>query len=520
MPVDLWHVALASLPLVVLLVALLRLGWSGARSGLVALAVALVLAVTVFATPAAAVGVALGRGLAVSVDVLYIIWAALLLDRLADGAGAIESIGAAVGRLTTDRLWQLLIIGFAFSSFLQGVAGFGVPVAVTAPLLVGLGFGPLEAAAVPLLGHAWAVSMGTMGSSFQAIRSVTGLPRPGLGAWISILLGMAAVVTGFAVAHLHGGWAAVRRSFWGVLVLGSAMAATQLAFSLTRQWTIAAFAAGMVGMGVSMLLARHAQAHADRRNGSSAVGLPAREAMPARLAFLPYAILIVLVAAATLVGPLREALGRIQVTLQFPGVPTGRGWNAGASSYALPLPGHPGSLLLYTTALTALLYGRRGVALPAWRAVWTGARAQGVPTTVTIVLLVWVAMVMTYSGMTFLLARGLAAVFGVFFPFVSPFIGLIGTVITGSNTTSNLLFGALQRDGALLLALSPTLIAALQSAGGALGSMLTPAKVVLATATTGSVGQEGRVMRVTLRYALMMTAGMGLVGWLAAALRL
>jgi lactate permease len=513
MPVDLWHVALASLPLVVLLVALLRLGWSGARSGLAALAVALALAVTGFATTGAALGVALGRGLAVSFDVLYIIWAALLLDRLADGAGAIESIGAAVGRLTTDRLWQLLIIGFAFSSFLQGVAGFGVPVAVTAPLLVGLGFGPLEAAAVPLLGHSWAVSMGTMGSSFQAIRSVTGLPRFGLGAWISVLLGFAGVATGFAIAHLHGGWPAIRRYFWGVLVLGTAMAATQLLLALTRQWTIAAFAAGMVGMGTSMLLARRAQMTASRDNGPS-VPAAAAPAMSARLAFLPYSILIVVVAVATVVGPVRDLLGRVQFTFWFPGIATGHGWSPGESSYVLPLPGHPGSLLLYAVVLTALLYARAGVALPSWRTVWRGARDQGVPTTVTIVLLVWVAMVMNYSGMTFLLARGLTTVFGALFPLVSPFIGLLGTVITGSNTSSNLLFGALQRDGAVLLGVSPTLIAALQSAGGALGSMLTPAKVVLATATTASLGREGPVMRVTIRYALIMIASLGVLGLL------
>jgi len=144
--------------------------------------------------------------------------------------------------------------------------------------------------------------------------------------------------------------------------------------------------------------------------------------------------------------------------------------------------------------------------------VWSAVAAQGLPTSATILSLVGVAMVMSYSGMTFLLARSLSRTIGALFPLVSPFLGLLGTVITGSNTNSNVLFGALQRDGARLLTMDPVLMAALQTAGGALGSMLAPAKVVLATATTGLAGQEGRVMRITARYALVLTAALGLFG--------
>ena len=121
---------------------------------------------------------------------------------------------------------------------------------------------------------------------------------------------------------------------------------------------------------------------------------------------------------------------------------------------------------------------------------------------------------MAYSGMTFVLARGLTAAVGPLFPLLSPFLGLLGTVITGSNTNSNVLFGALQRDAARLLQMNPVLMAALQTAGGALGSMVAPAKVVLATATTGLAGREGPVIRITARYALLLTALMGFIGML------
>ncbi len=262
MPADLWRVAAATLPLAVLLIGLLRLGWRGTTAALAGLGMAVVLALVAFQTPAAAIGVALWRAVALSLNVLYIIWAALLLYQLAEQVGAIRSIGEAVAHLTEDHVLQLLIIGFAFSSFLQGVAGFGVPVAVTAPLLMGLGFAPLESAAIPLVGHAWAVTMGDMASSFQALRSVTGLPPRDLGIWIAVLLGLVSVATGFAVAHIHAGLRPFRRAFGAILALGLAMGGTQLLLALTQHWIIASFGAGMVGLVVSMGLARLARRRA------------------------------------------------------------------------------------------------------------------------------------------------------------------------------------------------------------------------------------------------------------------
>ncbi|MGH2349813.1 MAG: L-lactate permease [bacterium] len=524
MPSDVWYVGAAALPLAVLLVGLLGLGWRGTTAGLVALGIAVALAVLVFQTPVPAVGIALWRAAALSLNVLYIIWTALLLYQFADSSGAIRSIGDAVAHLTEDHVLQLLIIGFAFSSFLQGVAGFGVPVAVTAPLLMGLGFGPLESAAVPLIGHAWAVTMGDMASSFQALRSVTGLSPRELGIWIAVFLGLASVASGFAVAHVHAGLRPFRRAFGAILALGIAMGGTQLALALTQHWIIASFGAGMVGLVVSMGLARLARARAGYfgllpewppPGGRREPERPAPSAtpeMPFHVAFLPYYTLIAVVALATFVPPLHEVLERIRVGFAFPAVTTGLGWISEATTFDLAIFGHPGALLLYTTGCAALIFraiGRRG---PQWRQVWAATAAQGVPTTVTILALVGIAMVMSYSGMTFLLARSLSGAVGALFPLLSPFLGMLGTIVTGSNTNSNVLFGALQRDGARLLEMDPVLMAALQTAGGALGSMLAPAKVVLATATTGLAGQEGRVMRITARYALAMTAALGLLG--------
>ncbi len=532
MPTDPWRVILAAAPVAVLLVGLLVLRWPGVRAALAALAVTVLLAVLVYATPVRGLAAALARAAVLSLHVLYIVWAALLLYEIADGVGAIASIGDAVARLTEDHVLQLLIIGFAFSAFLQGVAGFGVPVAVTAPLLLGLGFPPLQAAAVPLVGHAWAVTMGDMASSFQALRAVTGLPARALGVWTAVLLGGAAVATGFAVAHVHAGTRPFRRAFGAIVVLGAVMGGVQLLLALAQHWIVASFGAGMVGLAAGMGLARLA-----RRRGPAWLGtLPAwpppegrREpprpapaghpAMGFHEAFLPYYTLIGVVGCATFVAPVRRLLESVVVTVRFAPVPTELGWPGEGGEVHLQIFGHPGALLLYAAALTVLLYRRRARAPASWPRVWAKVAAQGVPTSAAVVLLVAVATVMGSSGMTLLLAQGLVTLVGPLFPLLSPLVGLLGTVITGSNTNSNVLFGAVQRDAARLLGMDPVLMAALQTAGGSLGSMVAPAKVVLATATTGLAGQEGRVMRVTARYALVMTAALGLVGLALQALR-
>jgi lactate permease len=233
-------------------------------------------------------------------------------------------------------------------------------------------------------------------------------------------------------------------------------------------------------------------------------------------AFLPYYTLVGVVGAATFVSPVRRALESVALAVHFPAVPTGLGWPGEGGTVHLAPFAHPGALLLYACGLTVLLYRVRGKEVPDWGRVGRRVLRQGLPTSVAILLLVAVATVMASGGMTFLLARGLVAVVGPAFPLVSPLVGLLGTVVTGSNTNSNVLFGALQRDAARLLGMDPVLMAALQTSGGSLGSMVAPAKVVLATATVGLTGHEGQVMRLTVRYALAMTLSLGAVGLLLA----
>ena len=157
---------LAVIPIILILLLMIGFKWEAARAGGAGYLTALFIASVFFGSDVELLAYAHARALLLTLDVLLIIWAAFLLYRVADEAGAISTIGQALPRLTADRGMQALIIGWVFASFLQGVGGFGVPVAVIAPILVGLNFPPLMAVVVPSIGHGWAVTFGSLGSSF------------------------------------------------------------------------------------------------------------------------------------------------------------------------------------------------------------------------------------------------------------------------------------------------------------------------------------------------------------------
>jgi len=162
-----WFLALT--PILVILVLMVVFRWGGAKAGAAGWLAAIVVAVVRFGAEIDLLALAQTKALFLSLDVLLIIWAAFFLFQVADEAGAIKTLGRALPQLTADRGMQALLISWPFASFLQGVGGFGVPVAVTAPLLIGLGFTPLVAVVAPSLGHGWSVTFGSLGTSFQAM---------------------------------------------------------------------------------------------------------------------------------------------------------------------------------------------------------------------------------------------------------------------------------------------------------------------------------------------------------------
>jgi lactate permease len=332
------------------------------------------------------------------------------------------------------------------------------------------------------------------------------------------------------VAHIHAGFRPIRRCFGAIFVLGLSMAVVQFGLVYFEYFVLASFVAGMVGLGLSMVGARLAQA-VSRSFGGLLPNWPApggrrtphrqftlhssAGGMGFHLGFAAYYAVIVIVTAATMIPGVPAALDVVRFGIPFPQTATSLGFVTHASAQSVSILGHAGTYLIVAAVAASVIYRATGhFASGGWGLVVRRTVTQAIPTTWAVLLMVVMAMIMSYAGMTRLLAHGLIAVAGHAFPIVSPFIGLLGCFVTGSNTNANVLFGAVQRDVAILLRENPALMAALQTTGAALGSMIAPAKVLVVCATSGLQGKEGEVMRVALKYCLPMTLFVGVLGWL------
>ncbi|MFN2241264.1 MAG: L-lactate permease [Anaerolineae bacterium] len=529
-PLNLLTWLLAFLPIAVVLVLMVGFRWGGKKAGPVGWVVAMAVAWLVFGAGPELLLISQLRGILLTLYVLYIIWMALVLYRVVDEAGAITVIGRGIARLTAEPTMQLLLLAWAFSSFLQGVAGFGVPVAVVAPLLIGLGFAPVVAVAAVSIGHSWAVTFGTMASSFQALMAATGLPGEELAPWSSAFLGVACFGCGIAAAWVFEGRSSMRRGWPALLVIGLVMSVVQVILAVSGLWNLAAFGAGLAGLIAGTLIARlpRYQQRASAPSGSvgdaqgtlSTEDADGRKPLSLRMALAPYLLLIVVVSAAELWPWMHGVLNEIQIKLSFPEVQTSYGWiTAAGTGRTISVFGHGGALLAYVSLAFFAIYSWTGhYTAGVGRRIVQRTVKSAVPSSIGIATMVGMAVAMDHAGMTYVLAEGLGKAAGPLYPLVAPFVGALGAFMTGSNTNSNVVFASLQQQAAQLLGISVPIILAAQTTGGAMGSMLAPAKLIVGCSTAGLAGQEGKVLKRSLAPGLIICGVVGVLAWLAISL--
>lgn len=493
-------------PIAVVLILMIGFNWSGGRAGAAGWFTAVIASAVFFGATPDLLALAQMKGVLLSLNVLYIIWAALLLYHVVNETGAVRAIGIGIQRFSSDKSIQILIFGWVFASFLQGVAGYGVPIAVVAPLLAGMGFSPVVAVAVPAIGHSWSVTFGSMGASFQAMMAVTGLEAAFLGPASAALLGLAAYLCGLGALHVYGGWGMIRHSALAVLIIGTVMAGVQYGLVAAGMWTLGGFGASLAGMVAALATARLSIYRGD---GGAQTEEPV---MGMGWALSAYLILIVIVSLGVIEPHARAALNHIKLTLAFPEIKSTLGWIVPAGpGKAISVFGHGGALLLYASIVSFLVYRARGFYAPgAVKAILTKTVNSGVSTSLGIVSMVCFALVMDQSGMIYLLAESVSRLFGASYPFFASWVGLLGAFMTGSNTNSNVVFGVLQQQTAELAGISVAVILAAQTTGGALGSMLAPAKILVGCSTVGLAGREGPVLSRTVIYGLVITTIIGL----------
>jgi len=490
--------------LVLMLGRRLGAGWAGLAGWLVAVAVAVI----GFGAGPYLLFVAQAKALLLAAYVLYIIIMALLFFHTMNEAGAIQVIGAQLIGLTADRGLQALLLAWTFGSFLQGVSGYGVPTAIVAPLLVGLGFAAAPAVVMASLGHAWAVSFGSLGASFEALVAVSGRSPAELAPMATLFLGLACFGCGAAVLWVVDGLRAIRQGLGRLLAVGLVMSGVQVTLAVAGLYPFAAVGAGLAGIVVMVaLVSWQNRALAVSAGATPSGGLSLGQAL------LPYGLLVVLMASAELIPPVNRLLNALIIQADFRPVQTAQGYLTPAETgRTLSVFGHPGALLGYATLLVYGFFRWRGRLKPgaAGRIARRVQRSSLVPA-LSITAMVAMAVTMEHAGMTRALAEGLAALVGPLYPAVSPLIGALGAFMTGSNTNSNVIFGALQQDTADLLGLWPALILAAQTTGGAIGGAFAPAKVIVGCSTVGLAGQEAGVLKHTISIGLVLLAVIGLV---------
>jgi len=488
-------------------------------AGLSALAAAALLAVLVFRMPPVQAVAATLYGAAFGLfPIGWIVFTAILLYRMVVETGQFEVIKESVGALSGDRRLQALLIAFSFSAFIEGAAGFGTPVAVAAAMLAGLGFSPFYAAAICLVANTAPVAYGSIGIPITTLAQITGLPAPPLSAMTGRILSLISVVVPIYLVVLMAGVKRTVAVWPAVLTCGVTFGAMQLLVSNFIGHELTNILSSLTSIGAMVLLMKLWRPSETFRLPEDA---PARGASKKHgageiwRAWTPYVLLVVFV---LLWGylPIKASLDKVTARIPVPALhrtivripPVTKAPEPYAAIYNFNWLGASGTGCLLAV-LVAALYLR--VTPGRLASLYLATFRQLALALLTIASVLGLAFLMNYAGMTSTLGLAFAAT-GAAFPFFSSMLGWLGVFLTGSDTSSNALFGNLQVVTARAVGLSPVLTAATNAAGGVMGKMISLQSIAVAVAATGmAAAEEGKLFRYTLRHSIILASLIGLI---------
>lgn len=505
----------AAVPLATVLVLLGAVRAKAHVAGLTGLTTAILVAWLVHGMPlgqtlsAGAQGVLFGL-----LPIMWIVVNALWVYRMTVRTRHFDVLRRSFGRLSDDPRIQALVIAFCFGALLEALAGFGAPVAISAVMLVALGFDPVKAAVVALVANTAPVAFGAMGTPVVTLAQVTGLPLDTVATVVGRQTPLLAVVVPLVLVALVDGRRGLRETWLPALACGLAFGAAQFAASNYVSAQLADIGAALAGAGALVAVPGARRPAAEPVRAAVLTGVrtedldepdPRREVLRA---YAPYALIVAVFSLAQ-IPPVKRALADTVRTFDWPflDVADATGKPLAANAFALPLLSTGGTLVLLAGLLTAAIIGvRPGEAAREWAA--TVHELRYAILTVTSVLAL--AYVMNLSGQAATIGHAVAAA-GAGLAFLSPVLGWFGVAVTGSDTSANALFGALQVTAARESGLSPELLAAANSSGGVLGKMVSPQNLAIACAAVGLAGREGDLLRKVLPWSLGLLLVMCLI---------
>ena len=515
LPIDFLHWLLAIAPLVLLLLMLVVFKWSGGTSGWIAMGVASILSYFIFEAPLETLAAGFGKGLWEAFFILLVVWFALMLYHITEESGSFKVIREEVQNHSENYLFLVLGFGWVFASFLQGVAGFGVPIAVVAPLLVGIGVKPIAAIVIPLIGHAWANMFGTLGVGWIATVNAVQIEDTTLTLiYTAILLWIPNIIGGIMICWLFAKWKGVKEGFLAVMIISLIHGGGQLAM-VGFNAELSTFIPAILAFGALFILSKRKKYREKSETEDITDILEESDSetedkpdISLHQAFMPYYVLTVVSIIFLGIGPIQSFLDQFEFGFSFPAVETGYGFEMEAEEAYSPIAPftHPGFYLLLSFIFAYIWYKHLGLHQKnTTKNVFTGVKDNALGASVAITGFLTMTMIMENSGQTNVLALGIAEVSTpAVYAGLANVIGIVGAFMTSSSTSSNVLFSPLHGSVVdSMEGLSLPLVIAAQSTGSAIGNVIAPANIVLGTSTTGAQGRESEVYKITLIFALI-----------------
>ncbi|MFE7446261.1 L-lactate permease [Streptomyces chartreusis] len=505
----------ATLPLVIVLVLLGGVRMKAHLAGLTGLLAAVLVAWLAYGMP---LGQTLSSGVQGAVfglfPILWIVVNALWVYRMTVRTRHFDILRRSFGRLSDDPRIQALVVAFCFGALLEALAGFGAPVAICSVMLVALGFEPVRAAVVALVANTAPVAFGAMGTPVVTLAQVTGLPLDDVASVVGRQTPLLALVVPLVLVGLVDGRRGLRETWVPAVVCGVAFAVAQFAASNYVSAQLADIGAALAGAG-ALVAVPHARVPATEAVRASVLTGSRSEELDEDdprgevvRAYAPYALIVVIFSIAQIPVVKDWLAGATQMyDWPFLNVANADGEAVSGNVFSWPIVSTGGTLVLIAGLLTAVVLGVHArVAVKEWAA--TVHELRFAILTVTSVLAL--AYVMNLSGQAATIGHFVAAA-GAGLAFLSPVLGWFGVAVSGSDTSANALFGALQVTAARESGLSPELLAAANSSGGVLGKMISPQNLTIACAAVGLAGKEGDLLRRVLPWSLGLLLVMCLI---------